>query len=115
MFFVLGILIGIAAGVGFHYRRAIEMKRAIDARNYLLAVADRKVDILAREVVRRDVTIANIRAMAIRVHGERVLNLGGSVSLPGPARLTRQISTDRVEMENHSAGPPFDGPRFLGR
>lgn len=108
MEFLFGILIGLAAGAFLLYRRTIEMNRAIDARDHLLAVADRKVEFLAREVVMRDETIAKIKALAMRAHIERFLNLGGSVSLPDPAERTRQ----RVTLNQALKGPSNGGPHF---
>jgi hypothetical protein len=105
MSFLLGILIGLAAGLAFRYRRAIEMKRALDARDHLLAVADRKVEFLAHEVVR---VAAIIKALAAQTHTERVINLGGSVSLPDPARRSRQ----RVTLNQALNGPSNGGPHF---
>jgi hypothetical protein len=99
MIFLFGIVIGLAAGLAFRYHRAIETKRALDASNYLRAVSDRTALILAGEVARRDQTLANIKALAMRVHTERILVLGGSVSLPDPARRTRQLKALNTDTE----------------
>jgi len=94
--FILVFLTGLGSGIAFRRHRAFDAKRAINARDYLLAVAEQKVKILAHEVVLRDQTISNIKTIARRAHIDRFLALGGTGSLPAPANQSGQRVTERM-------------------
>jgi hypothetical protein len=103
MEFIGGIIIGLALGVGFHFHHTKAMGLAVNAGREQL-----RIERARRTAVEK--TLALIRSMLQRSMPHRNLNLGGSVSLPDPARRTRQQQLSRSITLTE---PPFrDGSGF---